>query len=186
MIEIKLRQLQEADLENYYYWNLPDKAFHDFNGPYFGRESEENLRKRVDKMKEKFESGTFEHRDSFKVIANAETNELIGTVSWYWKSEETLWLEIGIVIFNENYWSKGIGYKALSKWIDEVFEMRPDIVRLGLTTWSGNERMMKLSEKLGMTQESCYRKARIVDGEYYDSVSYGILKEEWLERKMNE
>jgi putative hydrolase of HD superfamily len=26
-----------------------------------------------------------------------------------------------------------------------------------------------------------YRKARIVDGKHYDSVSYGILREEWEE-----
>lgn len=186
MMEIKLRQLQETDLEDYYFWNLPDKAFHNFDGPYFRKSTEEELRKRVDHMKEKFEKGTFEHKDSFKVIANSETDDLIGTVSWYWKSEETLWLEIGIVIFNENYWSKGIGYQVLTQWIDKVFEMRPDISRLGLTTWSGNLRMMKLSEKLGMKQEACYRNARIVEGEYYDSVSYGILKEEWLERKNNE
>lgn len=186
MIKIKLRQLQKNDLENYYYWNLPERAFHQFNGPYFKIETEEALRQRVDQMKEKFEKGTFQHRDSFKVIADADTDELIGTVSWYWKSEETLWLEVGIVIFNENYWGRGIGYKALSMWIDEVFKMRPDIVRIGLTTWSGNERMMKLSEKLGMAQEACYRKARIVKGTYYDSVSYGILKEAWLERKVDE
>ena len=30
-----------------------------------------------------------------------------------------------------------------------------------------------------MKKEAEYRKARIVNGEYYDSVSYGILKEEW-------
>ena len=55
------------------------------------------------------------------------------------------------------------------------------LARIGITTWSGNERMMGLSKKLGMKKEAVYRKARIVEGEYFDSVSYGILKTEWDE-----
>jgi putative hydrolase of HD superfamily len=88
-------------------------------------------------------------------------------------------MEVGIVIFNENYWGNGIGYKALKLWIDEIFTENPKLIRLGLSTWSGNLRMMRLAEKLGLKKEAVYRKARIVDNQYYDSVSYGILKEEW-------
>jgi putative hydrolase of HD superfamily len=39
--------------------------------------------------------------------------------------------------------------------------------------------MMALAEKLGLKKEAVYRKARIVKGEYFDSVSYGILRDEW-------
>ena len=38
---------------------------------------------------------------------------------------------------------------------------------------------MKLAEKLGMKKEAVYRKARIVDNKYYDSLSYGILRQRW-------
>ncbi|MDK2865955.1 MAG: hypothetical protein PWP51_105 [Clostridiales bacterium] len=54
-----------------------------------------------------------------------------------------------------------------------------ELVGIGLTTWSGNQRMMALAEKLGLKKEAVYRKARIVKGEYFDSVSYGILRDEW-------
>ena len=64
-------------------------------------------------------------------------------------------------------------------WIEETFVQNPEIIRIGLSTWSGNERMMKLAEKIGLKKEAVYRKARIVDNQYYDSVSYGILKDEW-------
>jgi len=84
-----------------------------------------------------------------------------------------------IVIFNDDYWGWGIGYQALRMWIDETFDQNPKLIRLGLSTWSGNGRMMNLAEKLGFKKEAVYRKARIVDNLYYDSVSYGILKEEW-------
>lgn len=51
---------------------------------------------------------------------------------------------------------------------------------IGSVTWSGNLRMMRLAEKLGLKKEAVYRKARIVDHTYYDSVSYGILRDEWF------
>lgn len=114
-----------------------------------------------------------------KIIADKETDEIIGEVNWYWKCEETLWMELGIVIFNENYWGKNIGYLALKLWITEKFNENPKLVRMGMSTWSGNERMMKLAEKLGFQKEATYRKARIVNGEYFDAVSYGILREDW-------
>lgn len=38
---------------------------------------------------------------------------------------------------------------------------------------------MRLAEKLGYRQEACFRKARIIEGQYFDSVGYGILCEEW-------
>ena len=117
-----------------------------------------------------------------RIISN-DKNELIGEVSWYWKSEETLWLEIGIVIFSEKYWKKSIGYKALKMWINEIFVTKKEIVRIGLTTWSGNTGMLRLADKIGLKKEAEYRKARIVDGNYFDSISYGILREEWNELK---
>lgn len=39
--------------------------------------------------------------------------------------------------------------------------------------------MMKLATKLGFQEEACFRKARIVKGEYFDSIGYGILREEF-------
>ncbi len=179
-MEIILRELLLEDLESYRLWNLPECLHHNFNGPYYGKDTVELLDQRIEKMGSNIKLGK-PAREGMMAIVDEETNVLIGTVSKYYKSKETDWMEVGIVIFNENYWSKGIGYKALKLWIDKVFEMHPAFVRLGLTTWSGNFGMMKLSEKLGMKQEACYRKARIVDGEYYDSVSYGVLREEWFD-----
>ena len=35
-------------------------------------------------------------------------------------------------------------------WINEIFEQNPELARIGLSTWSGNTRMMNLAEKLGI------------------------------------
>lgn len=39
--------------------------------------------------------------------------------------------------------------------------------------------MMALARKLGFTEEARFRKARIVNGEYFDGMGYGILRKEW-------
>lgn len=177
--EVIIRDIQIKDLTDYLYWTHPGRKHHNYNGPYFKQKTEEEQRAYTEELKQKIVAGECNVQGNKKIIADKITDGIIGEVNWYWKSEETLWMEIGIVIFNENYWGCGIGYRALKLWIDKMFTWNNRIVRLGLTTWSGNLRMMSLAEKLGLKKEATYRKARIVDGKYYDSVSYGILREEW-------
>ena len=184
-MEIKIRDLKLTDLDDLYYWYSSDKEFQKFDGPYFAKETKEELREYIESIKQKLAKGSKNPYGSKKIIANQDTDEVIGSVTCYWKSKETLWLEVGIVIFDENYWGRGIGMAALKIWINEVFNSHPEIVRVGLTTWSGNKRMMALAEKLGLQKEAVYRKARIVDGKYYDSVSYGVLREEWEQNISN-
>ncbi|MFJ7829384.1 GNAT family N-acetyltransferase [Peribacillus sp. NPDC097197] len=104
--------------------------------------------------------------------------KVVGTVSYYWEHESSYWLEMGIAIYTPNLWSGGYGSKALRLWIEHLFHTLP-LVRVGFTTWSGNERMIKLGEKLGMTMEARLRKCRLYNGEFYDSIRMGILREEW-------
>ena len=177
-MQIILRDITSTDFEAYAYWQLPIHAYHRLNGPYFKKADEAEIAAQMQTIRQRIEAGEEAPIPQKKLISNAR-EELLGEVNWYWKSEETHWLEIGIVIFDENNWGKGIGRQALKLWINEVFYVQKSIVRIGLTTWSGNAGMMKLAEKLGMKKEAEYRQARIVDGQYYDSVSYGILKSEW-------
>ncbi len=176
---ILLRKLKLNDLDEYKFWKLPQHKYHILNGPYFKKNSKEEVEELIVSLKNDFSEGkaVLDHK---RIISN-DKDQLIGEVSWYWKSEETNWMEIGIVIFNDEFWNKGIGFMAFKLWIDELFNTKNEIVRLGITTWSGNHGMIKLAEKLGMKKEAVYRKARIINGEYFDSISYGILKEEWFD-----
>ncbi len=183
-MKIQLRKITPSDLPAYTYWKLPQHKYHQLNGPYFRKRSADEVEADIRLLKAALEAGKPDPLPHRRMIVNGE-DELLGEVNWYWKSEETNWLEIGVVIFDENNWGRGIGYRALRQWIDTMFWEEPAIVRIGLTTWSGNTGMMRLAKKIGLQQEACYRKARIVAGEYYDSISYGILREEW-ERKGNE
>jgi putative hydrolase of HD superfamily len=42
--------------------------------------------------------------------------------------------------------------------------------------------MMRLAEKVGYAEEARFRMARIVAGEYYDGMGYGVLRAEWEDR----
>lgn len=107
-----------------------------------------------------------------------------GIISYYWEHKPSLWLEIGIVLHEAHSWGQGIGTRALKMWIDHLFNTLP-LVRVGLTTWSGNERMIHVAEKLGMQLEAKIRKVRLYNDVYYDSIRMGILREEWLEYNKN-
>lgn len=77
------------------------------------------------------------------------------------------------------FWNGGYGPKALQLLLDFIFKKYQNLEHVGLTTWSGNVRMMKAAEKIGMIEEAKIRKVRYYNGIYYDSMKYGILREEW-------
>lgn len=139
-INLILRQLEINDLEDYLYLNHPSREFHKFNGPYYKKESEKELIEYIEKLRDLFLKGEKNVLQNKKIIADKDTGEIIGQTNWYWKSEETLWMEVGIVIFNDAYWGQGIGCKALKIWIDEIFDINPKLIRIGLTTWCARSR----------------------------------------------
>jgi RimJ/RimL family protein N-acetyltransferase len=104
--------------------------------------------------------------------------EVCGMVSYYFEDDQAKWLEMGIVLYESDNWSKGLGTRTLKLWIQHIFTTLP-LVRVGLTTWSGNKRMIRVAEKLGMQMEARIRKVRYYEGHYYDSIRMGILREEW-------
>ncbi|WP_106766673.1 GNAT family N-acetyltransferase [Paenibacillus faecalis] len=109
-------------------------------------------------------------------------DQIVGTVTYYWEYKPTRWLEAGIVIYSPDHWSGGYGTDALSLWVDFLFE-HLEIGRVGITTWSGNPRMMRCAEKVGMQMEGRMRKCRYYNGIYYDSIRMGMTREEWESRK---
>ena len=144
-----------------------------WDGPYFDDDYQkyDTLETFLDKESQFF------LKDNKRCILYKE--EPIGMVSMYWENEKTRWLNIGITLYSNQKWGKGMGTKALKLWIDYIFNHVNHLEHIGLTTWSGNHRMMRVAEKIGMKKEAQIRKVRFHNNVYYDSVSYGILRDEW-------
>ncbi|MGB0929993.1 MAG: GNAT family N-acetyltransferase [Chitinophagales bacterium] len=183
--QIVLRDWIIEDLPIYKYWQTKDLEWKNWDGPYYPLTSLENLEKELKDRRRKILQQSFPQPRKRLVIAAKNTNQLLGTVSWYWQSQETNWLSNGIVLFDTQNRSKGMGFEALGLWNQYLFDHFPNIVRLDLRTWSGNIGMMRLAEKLGYTLEARFRQARIIKGEYFDSIGYGILRTEWNELYAN-
>lgn len=117
-----------------------------------------------------------------RVIMKAD--RVIGLVTGYWEDGSLKqWLDMGILLYDANLWGQGIGSYVLRQWIDELFNLFPYLPHLSFTTWSGNEGMQRIGEKCHMQKEGVIRKVRYWEGNYYDSVKYGILREEHEENK---
>jgi RimJ/RimL family protein N-acetyltransferase len=175
--KVILKPVEKEDLP--IYWNIiygeEDPEFKKWDAPYFPL-------KRVDfstfekAMNKKIEKGL----DSQRLIV--VEGKIIGSVTFYWEHEPSNWMELGIIIYLPEYWNGGYGTEAIKLWSDYLFQNYENIPRIGYTTWSGNKRMIQVGKKLGMQEEARIRKARYYNGEYFDSVKMGILREEWEEK----
>lgn len=179
---VRLRDWRLEDVECYREAAQPGQAWQRLDGPYYPRAEGEELERELERMAARVERAEWAEPRVQLVVADASSDECIGRVSRYWQSEETAWLSAGVVIFDPESWGRGLGYEALGLWSEYLFDAMPELARLDLRTWSGNQGMMRLAEKLGHQLEARFRQARIVDGEYFDGLGYGVLREEWTAR----
>src|SRR5690625_1321481 len=166
--ELAIRPIKEHDL--FRLWELIYKEdapeWKKWDAPYFPHQS---------MSYEKFIENATSMIDQANFWVITEDGIVCGTVSYYFEDEQHRWLEMGIIIHKSNQWGKGIGTRVLKLWMDHIFNSIP-VARVGLTTWSGNQRMIRVGEKLGMIMEARIRKVRFYKGKYYDSIRMGILR----------
>ncbi|MFO1446504.1 GNAT family N-acetyltransferase [Bacillus sp. Bva_UNVM-123] len=175
--KVIIRKIEEQDLQTLwnYIYGVENPEWKKWDAPYFPLTFEE-----FDVFKKGFLQSA-ENTPPSRMVIEAD-GKIIGTISYYWEHKESNWLEAGIAIYDPEYWNGGYGTEALTLWVDFLFSALP-LARVGITTWSGNKRMMKAAEKIGMKLEGRMRKCRIYQGEYYDSIRMGVLREEWEAQK---
>ncbi|UTR06881.1 GNAT family N-acetyltransferase [Alkalihalobacillus sp. LMS6] len=169
--ELEIRPINESDLATL--WELIYKdeqpEWKQWDAPYFPHQSmsyESFLAKK---------DSWVNQSDRWVITVD---QDICGTVSYYYEDVQQHWLEMGIIFYQAQRWGKGLGTRALRLWIDHLFQTT-DHVRVGLTTWSGNTRMIHAAERLGMKLEARIRNVRYYNGHYYDSIRMGLLREEW-------
>lgn len=184
---VVLRDIRLDDLDAYAAWHKPGHLWQDYDGPDLNpprtpEQAATEIAETVARIRAHIETGRFAQPRSRLVIADRTSDRLVGTVSRYLADEQLGWQAVGIVVFDDRLWGRGLGYEALGLWVEYQFRANPDWHRVMMSTWSGNLRMARLAASLGFVEEARYRRARRVRGEWYDSLGYGILREEWASR----
>lgn len=178
-----IRTIQEEDV--YPLWKMMYKDYSEWmkwNGPYFHDPiySQEEFIKFI---------GPNYYIQQEHIGLIEVDDEICGTISYHFEDGELRqWLEFGLVVHKADLWGQKIGKRSCLLWIDFLFRKFPTLPHVAFTTWSGNQRMLHLGDSLGMKLEAQIRKVRYYDNQYWDSIKYGILREEFdkLQTKNND
>ena len=104
-----------------------------------------------------------------------ETVTPVGSVSVAdadWRRPElTYWLV-------PEHHGEGYGETAVTLLLDHLFRT-VDHPAVGAAAYEFNDASRALLESLGFEQEGRTRRDRFVDGEYVDTIHYGLLREDW-------
>lgn len=110
--------------------------------------------------------------DESKYIGGCGINKLD------WKNSV---VTIGIFIGDKEYWNKGYGTDALNILIKFIFQQM-NIHKIKINVFEYNKRAIKCYEKCGFKIEGVLRKEIFRDGEYYDDIVMGLLRDEYYKK----
>ncbi len=175
---VRLRDWRAEDVDRLAGWFVPGAAWKEFDAPYYPLPDAAGRRQYLASRRASAGADDLPTPRTDLVIADPETDHLVGQVSWSFESQESDWRRMGIVLFDPARWGGGRGTEAIELWTSYLFATT-DVVRLDYATWSGNIGMLRIGHKLGFVEEARFRKARDVNGCRYDSVVMGVLREDW-------
>ena len=101
----------------------------------------------------------------------------IGLEDINWKERRAT---LGIFIGESDLWDQGYGTDAIRTMLGWAFGYL-NLNRVALTVYAYNERAIRCYLKSGFQHEGAMRQARYVDGQYYDELMMGILRDEFSE-----
>ncbi len=157
------------NLEEWNYYDEPDKPFTGISRDEFDKRLEERRRRHRNPSAD---SRTWQ-------IDTAEGRH-IGWINYYHLDEQTKRAHVGICLPEEETWGRGYGTEAVRLLVDHLFhEMGLQEVRAA--TWTGNTRKIRCAEKCGFTEMARmpHRAEYSVRGEPLERVDFAISYEDW-------
>lgn len=121
------------------------------------------------------------------VIQDSLQNRIIGETRLIDYVPQHRQIEIAWTWFAPGVWGQGYGTESKLLLLRYSFE-ELNVIRVLITTHSGNIRARRHLERLGATLEGVLRRHRIMpDGEVRDSAYYSVIADEWpaVERRIN-
>jgi len=170
---VYLRALERADVERMHRWiNDPETSMYLlFHLPF-------SLDQEISWYEGKQRSND---RELVLGIVDKGTDMHIGNVGLHnidWVNSSA---EIGIMIGEKEYWSKGLGADAMEAMLGYAFSDL-NLYRVYLSVFSFNERAIRCYEKCGFVNEATLRDDVYKNNQYHDTIIMGILKDEFKHR----
>lgn len=189
---VVLRDFKESDIEKRIYWETVETEWQKWDGPweYEGlteEQKQENLQDYIKSMQKWAVAAVpaDEKRKSFQIDICGPEPKYIGWVSSYYLNEDFAFTRtitnrcaIGIDIPDVSARGKGYAYQALCLFIDYLFDHGE--TEIYTQTWSGNERMIHIAEKMGF-EEYCRKIGfRTVRGRKYDGLTFCLDRNKYV------
>ena len=164
----RLRRIEREDIPTFVRW-FGDPAVRDFlmiNRPISKAEEEKWFESQLNRQDS--ELFAIETADGIH-IGNIE----LGSINWVHRQAE-----LGIVIGEKEYWSRGYGGDAIRTLLRFAFQ-EMNLHRISLRVYQDNARGIRAYEKCGFRHEGRLREAIYRRGSYYDVLIMGILSHEF-------
>ena len=122
-------------------------------------------------------------RYRYQIVIDNENQDYIGWCSAYCidedcnYTEEDKLLAVGIDIPDSKERGKGYGAQALCMFIKYLLDKGIDDIYT--QTWSGNERMIHIAEKVGFEEYRRKKEFRLVRGKKYDGLTFRLNMEKF-------
>lgn len=173
-----LRSFELSDLDEIMkYWNVIElrRLLGNVDRGPAARNQEEEWIKDTWKLRQERRAFLF----AVEVIADKTLIGGSGLFNIDWTSRSA---EVGISIYNPEYWGKGYGVESLDLLLDFAFQDL-NLNRVGLEVFEFNERAHKCYLKVGFKEIGRKRRARFIEGQYHDSIVMDLLREERVKKK---
>lgn len=173
--KIRLTAIHENDLPIVARWFEDPDFMRLFDAVPAIPRSERHFKKWVNEAEES-------NKDFRFAIRKQETDEIIGLLELdgiLW-NQRNGWVSIGIG--DKENRSQGFGKEAMKMALDFCF-YELNLHRVQLTVFEYNQQAIKLYKKLGFQKEGAYREFIKRNGKFYNMELYGILENEWHEKR---
>ena len=168
----RLRRIEREDIPTFVRWfNDPEvRTFLLVNSPISHAQEEKWFERKL------------EEKDSELFAIETLDGTHIGNIGLHdinWTHRQA---EMGIVIGEKEYWSRGFGSDAIRTLLTFAFD-EMNLHRIFLKVYEDNERAIRSYKKCGFRLEGTLREAIFRKGTYYDEHIMGILRSEFANRQ---
>jgi RimJ/RimL family protein N-acetyltransferase len=177
-LKVELRPVSLEDFKRTYEWRNDEETAKLEAGSGFFRHSHVPIEKIEDDYEKAIKKLDKREDGEFSIYTLGDNPKHIGLIGYRELNIVSRRCTVGIGIGAKEYWGQGYGTDAMKTLIHFLFQTM-NLNRVQLDTWSGNIQAIRSYEKCGFVMEGRLRKDAFIDGNYYDTVVMGLLKEEF-------